>query len=282
MDKFCLNWSAFDANIRECFRQLRENQRLFDVTLVTDDGQHIQAHKIVLSAGSIFFNDLFRKSNHTDMLIYLKGISSDKLKPVIEFIYNGETFISQEELKFFIETGKELKVKGLEGMTGMGGNVKEERDLEDIKKFENIHGYTNSGDDLKESHIPDPLDNMKCDKTVMMDKENLQVRSIDEVGLKINAMIEKIEGVWECKVCGKTTPRNSSIRSHAERHIEGMCYPCSICSKTFPNRKCLSKHISNNHSALFSCDVCGKSGMNRLTYRDHKRRQHKPLLVFSN
>ena len=70
-----------------------------------------------------FFNDVFMKSNHTDMLIYLKGISSAKLEPVIEFLYNGETFIPQEELKVFIDTGKELQVKGLEGeLTGIEDN----------------------------------------------------------------------------------------------------------------------------------------------------------------
>merc|ERR1719508_521625 len=92
-----------------------EDKRLFDVTLVTDDGQHIQAHKIILSAGSHFFSDIFMKSNHSNMLVYLKGISSDKLEPVIDFIYNGEVFITQEQLEVFIETGNELLVKGLEG-----------------------------------------------------------------------------------------------------------------------------------------------------------------------
>merc|ERR1719370_221872 len=120
MDKFCLNWNGYDANIRDSLRKLREGQRLFDVTLVTDDGLHIQAHKIVLSAGSKFFSDIFMKSNHSNMLVYLKGISSDKLAPVIDFIYNGEAFITQEQLKVFIETGKELQVKGLEGeLTGV-------------------------------------------------------------------------------------------------------------------------------------------------------------------
>merc|ERR1719209_599159 len=126
MDKFCLNWNGYDANIREHFKKLREDQRLFDVTLVTDDGQHIQAHKIILSAGSDFFSDIFMKSNHSNMLVYLKGISSDKLEPLIDFIYNGEVFITQEQVKVFIETGKELLVKGLEGeMTGMEENTNE-------------------------------------------------------------------------------------------------------------------------------------------------------------
>ena len=47
-----MKWNEFDTNIREYLRILREDQRLFDVTLVTDDGQHIQAHKVILSAGS--------------------------------------------------------------------------------------------------------------------------------------------------------------------------------------------------------------------------------------
>ena len=69
MDKWCMKWNEFSTNITEYFRILREDKRLFDVTLVTDDGQHIQAHKIILSAGSHFFSDIFLKSNQTNMLI---------------------------------------------------------------------------------------------------------------------------------------------------------------------------------------------------------------------
>ena len=68
-EKLCLSFNNFDANIREYFRLLREDQKLFDATLVTDEGQHIKAHKIILSAGSHFFSDIFLKSNQTNMLI---------------------------------------------------------------------------------------------------------------------------------------------------------------------------------------------------------------------
>ena len=50
MDKFCLKWEDFEENIRKSFRKLREDKKLFDVTLATDDGNHIQAHKMILSA----------------------------------------------------------------------------------------------------------------------------------------------------------------------------------------------------------------------------------------
>merc|ERR1719369_2532716 len=117
MGKLSLNWDGFEANIREHFKKLKQENHLFDVTLATDDGQHIQAHKIILSAGSHFFSDIFSKSSHnthTNMLVYLKGVNSAGLLPVVDFIYNGEAVMTREEVKVFTETGKELQIKGLE------------------------------------------------------------------------------------------------------------------------------------------------------------------------
>ena len=92
--------------------------------------------------------------------------------------------------------------------------------------------------------------------------------------IQIEEMIVKNEGVWKCKVCGKTATK-TNIRNHAETHIEGMSHACNICSKTYPNRQALRVHISGIHSGLFSCDICGKSGMNRKAHRAHKYSQHK-------
>ena len=93
MEKYCLKWNEFESNIRESFGKLREEQRLFDVTLSTDDGKLMQAHKMILSAGSNFFSEIFMKSDHTNMLIYLKGISSSELENVTDFFCTMETHL---------------------------------------------------------------------------------------------------------------------------------------------------------------------------------------------
>ena len=119
------------------------------VTLATDDGQNIKAHKIVLSAGSNFFADIFLRSDHSNMLIYLKGIHSARLEQVLDFIYNGEANIGQEDINEFLETGKELQVKGLDGeFTGIEEtneenpnsyqNMDNAHEDENLKKVENI------------------------------------------------------------------------------------------------------------------------------------------------
>ena len=268
MDKFCLNWNGYDANIRESFRQLRADQRLCDVTLVTDDGQHIKAHKIILSAGSDFFSDIFMTSNLSNMLVYLKGISSDKLEPVIDFIYNGEAFITQQQMKVFIETGKELQVKGLEGeLTGISENTAVHP--MNYQESENrLYNY-------KEEKVFTDLDD--DDKNIMakMDEEDLKLKTNNELSLRISEMIEKNDDVWKCKICGKMSTTKCNIQHHAERHIEGMSHACHICRKTFTNRPNLKIHISQIHSQLFNCNICDKTGMNRKAYRKHKERQHK-------
>jgi len=283
MDKWCMKWNEFDTNIREYFRIIREDPRLFDVTLVTDDGQHIQAHKIILSAGSHFFSDIFLKSNQTNMLIYLKGINSVQLEHLLDFIYNGEASVGEEVLKEFLEIGKELQLKGFEtNMAGVGVSVEEKpvgnkNEKEDKVMPENSHYITEENiicDSLEassENYVAD-------DNTRQTNIESIPMNANSELDLQIKQMIEKFEGVWKCRVCRKITNNRGHMRDHAETHIEGMVHACHICNKNLANRPCLRKHMRNIHSELLSCGFCGKAGMNKKSYYVHTQsRQHKVL-----
>ena len=114
MDKFCMKWGDFETNIRESFREMRENQNHFDVTLATDDDRQMQAHKIILSAGSPFFSKILTKTKHPSLFLYLKGIKMSELEKVVDFLYNGEANVAQEDFNTFLNTAEELQVKGLQ------------------------------------------------------------------------------------------------------------------------------------------------------------------------
>ena len=114
-EKFCLRWTDFESNISVAFRELREEKDFFDVTLVCNEDQ-IQAHKVILSAGSPFFRSILKRNPHAHPLIYLKGVKLNNLQSVLDFIYRGEANVAHEELNSFLAVAEELKVKGLTGI----------------------------------------------------------------------------------------------------------------------------------------------------------------------
>jgi len=113
-EKLCLRWTDFESNISGALRELREDQGFYDVTLACDEDQ-IQAHKVIIAACSPFFRTVLQRNPHAHPLLYLKGVKLSNLKQVLDFMYNGEVNVAQEELNTFLNVAEELKVKGLSG-----------------------------------------------------------------------------------------------------------------------------------------------------------------------
>ena len=49
-EKYTLNWQTFSEHLQLMFKDLYEEEKYSDVTLVSDDQTQFKAHKIVLSA----------------------------------------------------------------------------------------------------------------------------------------------------------------------------------------------------------------------------------------
>ena len=49
-EKLCLQWNEFKENVSSVFGDLRQDNELTDVTLVCEDGQQVETHKLVLIA----------------------------------------------------------------------------------------------------------------------------------------------------------------------------------------------------------------------------------------
>ena len=117
MEKFSLKWNDFEANASNSFRKLRREEDFFDVTLVSDDEHHISAHKLVLSSSSEFFKNILRKVKQVNPIIYLYGIQSKDLSSVMDYIYEGEVQLFQDDLDGFLNIAKRLRIEGMLGET---------------------------------------------------------------------------------------------------------------------------------------------------------------------
>ena len=114
MEKFCLKWNDYEKNLRTAFNDLREEKELFNVSLISEDGSQVEAHKVVLSACSPFFRAVLRRNpQHQHPLLYLRGVRQRDLVSLLDFMYRGQVNIAQEDLNAFLTIAEELKVKGL-------------------------------------------------------------------------------------------------------------------------------------------------------------------------
>lgn len=109
---FNLTWTDFPLSLSSAFSVLNNEEDLRDVTLVCDDGE-VDAHKLVLYSGSLFFKSVLRKSKHSHPLLYMKGVKINHVKTVIDFLYKGEVNVAQDDLADFMNTAMDLKIKGL-------------------------------------------------------------------------------------------------------------------------------------------------------------------------
>ena len=118
-EKLCLQWNDFQQNIKSAFGNLREDRDFKDVTLVCEDGQQVEAHKVILASSSPTFQKLLGRNKHPHPL--MRGMKFEDILAILDFLYFGEANVFQEKLDSFLSIAEELQLKGLLGNTGQGG-----------------------------------------------------------------------------------------------------------------------------------------------------------------
>ena len=120
--QFFLRWDNYSNHISYAFGTLRNQEDLVDVTL-SCEGKKIRAHKVLLSACSTYFRDVFKDNPCQHPVIVFKNVRFDDLLAIVEFMYQGEVSVVQESLSSFLNTAELLSVQGLtEGNNGGNNN----------------------------------------------------------------------------------------------------------------------------------------------------------------
>ena len=261
-EKFCLKWNDFQTNTTASFGNLRNDNDFADVTLATEDDQQIEVHKVVLSAGSPFFNNVLKKNKHPHPLIYMKNVKSKDLAAIVDFMYFGEVNILQEDLDQFLSLADEIKLLGLSG----GSSPEEEKKKTDTKYENAPHkndikinttSYNENEIKIKET-IPLPVvDNSyfkpdeQGNELATINEEKLVIDRVEDLDGTMESVMEKqADGMWRCNLCGKIPPsgKKNDLRKHVEsRHTSGISHPCNKCGKTYRLKRSLNEHISKIH-----------------------------------
>ena len=289
MEKLCLKWNDFEQNISSSFGELRCDKDFVDVTLVSEDGQQVDLHKVVLASSSPFFQQLLKRSKQSQHpWIFMRGCKFEDLSAVVDFLYYGEANVFQENLDCFLALAGELQLKGLSGndqdekahkpKSQLQSNKKKQKSSRKTKIDENQpvaandsfkdpniqslkkEGTANANDQVE---MAEDLQGKDQEIRSMMDMVN-QVNQLDQVNLvdqveQVNLVDQEIRSMMEkSKVNFDSAGRSATI--------------CKVCGKEGQQAN-IWNHIEAKHltsHVSYTCDFCGKSSGSRNAMFLHK------------
>ena len=251
-EKLCLRWNDFQENVNTAFRDLRKDCDLTDVTLACEDGHQVEAHKVILSASSPFFQKLLKRNKHSHPLIYMRGINSEDLMAIVDFLYYGEANIHQENLEIFLNIAEEFQLKGLNGKEDEGkdhgGNITRN----------NCNTTAPSAEKQRKKDLFSSPTNFEEVSTAVVLPKHVFSGDMQELNEKIKGLMcrgesmisigsKRMDPAYICKVCGKEGTYGN-IKVHIEeKHLEGTSVQCNLCEKTFASRDSLRSHARCCH-----------------------------------
>ena len=159
---------------------------------------------------------------------------------------------SIEDLDEFLFLAEELELKGLT-------NSEEEQQEKNIQ-INQISSLANAHSNYQENKQT-LTDILRDFKEVSLDSnqirtmgpitklEKFSVSKTENITEKIDSLIEKRDGLWICKVCGKIPSRNdkTEISRHAEVHLQGVAHTCNQCGIAARSSHGLACHVSKFH-----------------------------------
>ena len=240
---FCLRSNRFPDIVCQSLKLLRSGQDFADVTLACEDGDLVEAHKVILAGGSPFFARLLKKLDNPHPLIYLKDVTLASLLALLDFVYTGEAEVAEEGVPELLQLADSLEIAGLKSEEHKSDNkVKEEENMfeyqDDVTDQSQLVKIKNSTDifwgvaDAAAKKIPH----------ISKDLEEKVVINQHRLEPKYPCLGRQKKGVKFCSVSGLKEHNKQSADIKATSFVR-----CDQCDQILTSKKVLKIHIKKQH-----------------------------------
>lgn len=223
---FCLRRNNHSSDMSEHFERMFKEESMVDVTLSCGDGS-IKAHKMVLSACSSYFKNIFSKfiNAYQYPVVIMKDMPFADLRAIVEFIYRGEVFVPQEQLSSVLKSAESLKVKGLSDVNATKSQLVPRTSDESV----DTAGQSNTGTSGRKG------------------RKSNQARSSDASP----SALYPFQGVqrFQCHICHQGFTAKRNLQRHMQIHsYYRNKFECELCGKKFSWKHGLNSHKEKTHN----------------------------------
>jgi len=250
-DNLNVQWEDFSDHLRSMLHDMLRTTEFTDVTLICDDQREFQAHKVILSACSPVFRNMFYGRNTPNSIIYLKGIKYQSLDALLQFMYKGEAVFPQNNLETFLEVAKSLQVKELGDDVGLGGGLMDTQ---------------NSTEEVQQQNHQEATTKLAENVAVKVE-EKVKPVFLKQKGNNVVASNQKKESSLLKQNIQSLKSKNNSSASQSSKFF------CDLCDKVFDTKSQVAKHAREAHgkSQVYACkkDFCGYVTSEKTNLRSH-------------
>ena len=157
LQRYSFSLERLDSGRNDRYKGLRNDTLFTDVTLVCNDDKQIQAHKVILSSFSSLFKRMFSNNPHPQPLVFLKGVEIDDIDAILDFIYQGEASVEQDNFNTFLETAMDLEIEELSSFSeAANSKIKLGFIQKEFKPKDKVLNQ-NTGEKILETEIDDQI-----------------------------------------------------------------------------------------------------------------------------
>ena len=278
-DNLIISWHDFESNSPELIRNLWKDEDFSDVTLATDDGQIVRAHRVILCSASSKLKRLLRAHEHHNPVVYIPGIDSGHLVNLVKFIYQGKCQVKEELLGEFLNCGKSL---GVENLTEYFQNRGNEAKYETAGQNETTAILFKEGDGFSAESEENENPPEKIGTSISLNQPNLKSgfckicnRKFINLKRHINTRHSKREKKT-CTVCDMKFARKITLRTHFETQHNGKeKKKCNMCKYEAHKNSAITDHIERVHQGkMLSCKDCSFQAKTKHYMQYHMKSFH--------
>ena len=270
-----------------------------DVSLYTKDGNVLEAHKVILSLHSPVFRRMLNTNSSMRPLLYMRGVSTEIMAGIINFIYTGSIDIEQSNVDEFFEVGGGLNIDGLARFTNKKNDKEDEKEdvnQNNLRPFSSVEQYRNLVAEKSDIRLED-INFASADKDEDLactefntardsEEDNIQYdskttkemqESENQSDGKNNNTFDDDEGtlilINDDEVTMSHIIKTMNQNFHRDK-IEDV-FQCNHCSRNEISKSCIKEHVTKHIDGItFHCLTCPKQISEFTTFRRHMKKKH--------
>ena len=223
---------SFSGHLQWMLRDLLESEAFSDLSLVCEDQTQLRVHQSVLSVSSPVLQRIIQLCPSQTPLIYLRGIHSQEMKAVLQFMYTGEATVLQHRIEEFIRVANDLEVKEIKDNMILPPEddlrddkiivENKENDKKEIRYCQLCEYQTHARTSLR-AHIKSVHEGVRypCDQC--------NYESTTAGNLNSHIIAKHQDDILRCEDCGFVTRWRQVFYTHRKSHDQngGFKYPCA-------------------------------------------------------